>query len=90
MTIDADLLLEPAHVLYRGAGEYTKRAKALRGVFYALDDIQRLAWGLDGSERLSAQVRDQQRMVLTELHAIDAMLEDPNLRWFMKSGFLDN
>ena len=89
MTIDASLLLEPSHVLYRGVGEYTEKAKSLRGVFYALDDIQRMAWGLDGHEQLAAQVRDMQRLVLTELLTLAAMLEDPSLRWFMKSGFLD-
>lgn len=86
MTLDAEELLEPGHVLYRGAGEWTKEAQNLRAVFYALDEIERMTFGRPGAGAVAEQVRRGQLDTLTHLQAIAAMLEDPSLRWFMKGG----
>jgi hypothetical protein len=83
-------VLKPTHLLYKGAGEWAERARTLHKVFFALEEIARMAYGLRKCDPLREQARRGQSEVLIHLHAIDAMLEDPSLRWFMKSGFLDN
>ena len=82
-------LLKRGHILYRGAGEWAQLARTLRTAFFALEEISRRGSGLRRYEFLREQARRGQLDILTHLQAINAMLDDPSLQWFMKSGFLD-